>query len=346
MKIAIGQINPKVGAISQNKTLIIEQILKADEMLAAELVIFPELAVTGYPLDDWLTREDFIQATQVACQEIAASTPSHMCVILGAPVKQGHLLYNAALVIESQQIKHYAFKQALPNYGVFDEKRHFTPGTSATSFRFQNQSIALAICEDLWDDTIFSTIAHNSPDLIVSINASPFDQDKSTQREILLENRATEANCPVIYANLHGGQDELVFDGGSMASSPSTGLTLGALSFYEGLFALTFKDKTITPILWPTCGADLLNQIYCALCLGVKDYVEKNGFSGVLIGLSGGIDSALTLAIAVDALGANRVRSVMLPSEYTSDISIEDAQKQADCLRSEERPVGKVGRVC
>ncbi len=332
MKIALAQINPTLGALLDNAALIVTTAQKAVDNLDANMVVFPELALTGYPVDDLLLRDDFMHAVQASVQQILIQLPKDACIILGTPWRLGEKLINAALVIINQSITHIYAKQALPNYGVFEEKRQFSSGSSPLIFSYLDKKIALAICEDLWEDSVAERITAGTADTIITINASPYEQDKSSQRQQILAQRTKQANCPIIYVNLVGGQDELVFDGGSTIINPNQEAAPPPLAFAQGLFAVELNRKGLTPLLWTDCPCDRLGQTYRALCMGLRDYVEKNGFPGVILGLSGGIDSALTLAIAHDALGPARVQTVMMPSQYTGDISLVDAQTQAKTL--------------
>lgn len=323
----MAQINPTVGALAHNTQQIIS-IITAHQA-THDLIIFPELALTGYPPEDLLLREAFLQEMTPYLHQIrTVSTRCH--VIVGHPSEEKGLLYNAASVFAKGKCIALYHKQHLPNDGVFDERRYFQPGAqSPCLFPLKHYQLGLGICEDFWQPGPGEQLIAAGADLIISINASPFDEQKYTRREQVMKTYANQC-LGLIYTNLVGGQDELVFDGQSMALDGQGAVVARAPAFQEGVASVTIKDKRLTGIITPLLSAEAL--LYQALLRGLTDYIEKNGFPGVLLGLSGGIDSALTLALAVDALGKDRVHAVLLPSRYTAPMSLEDALFQANTL--------------
>lgn len=334
LTVSIAQINPTVGSFKQNFKIISEAILEA-QVQKADVVLFPELVVTGYPPEDLLFRPNFLRNVENMLVDLAQVAPD-ITVVIGAPMIRKEQLYNMACVLRNGKIIHQYAKQHLPNYRVFDEKRYFKRGSSATDNQRNNNSIvdinghkiSLLICEDIWHEEPAKAAKAKGAEILLVLNASPFRINKTTERIKLLEKRSKKNAIDIVYANLVGGQDELIFDGGSLVFSHQGKLTLQAPHFETGLFTQTLLDKTPPAPLKPLEQNNLKN-IYDALVLGVKDYVNKNGFPGVMLGLSGGIDSALTMAIAVDALGAENVEAVMMPFTYTADISKYDAAQQA-----------------
>jgi len=328
--IVLAQINVMLGAIDQNADKIIAVCQQAAIEHHADCVIFPELVLTGYPPEDLIFRKAMYQRIDAALARIKESLTDIACVI-GYPYQQNNVTYNQAAWIEKGEIRAIYQKQCLPNYSVFDELRYFTPGSTPCVVEFKGKRFGLTICEDLWDEHVIHQTVAAGADVIISINASPFAIKHPELREQTISQRARESNTPILYCNLIGGQDELVFDGGSMVFDQKGQLCQQAAHFKETLLQvtlhanLTFERQTIS---W----FDPLGLIYNALVLGVKDYVHKNNFPGVVIGLSGGIDSALTLAIAVDALGKDAVHAVMMPSRYTSKNSFEDADQEIKAL--------------
>ncbi len=325
-KIIAAQINLKVGDIENNALRVIEVSKHCRDTLKAELVVFPELTLSGYPPEDLLLRPELYERCRLALLHIADALPD-IAVIVGYPARHQDQSFNELAFIEKGVIQATYQKQELPNYGVFDEKRYFHAGDTPCVISFKGILIGLLICEDLWHPAAIAQAKKAGAQLIISINASPFDRHKIKSRQTVMQTRAKEANLPIIYVNLVGGQDELVFDGGSFVMSANGQCLQQGQYFKEEL--LLIKDLTQQP------QAPLMSEeafLYQALVLGVQDYVNKNGFPGVLLGLSGGIDSALTLCIAVDALGKDRVQAVMMPSCFTQTISLTDAQLQATSL--------------
>ncbi len=335
IQIVLAQINLIVGDIDGNAQRIMRAILEAQHTYHANLVVFPELALTGYPPEDLLFRSALFTQIDRALNALCQQSQG-VDVIVGHPRLLDGKCYNSCSLIRNGHIAATYHKQRLPNYGVFDERRYFVPGHETTLFDLHGVPVALSICEDIWRKAPCLSASKAGAKLLININASPYHANKAADRETLIKTRAREANLDIIYTNLVGGQDELVFDGHSMVANHAGEIVFRAPQFVEGLYPITYPTAVNTAFSVP-CGADygLLDEtetIYQALCLGVKDYVHKNGFEGVVLGLSGGIDSALTLCIAADALAADNVEALMMPSPYTSQISIEDAHRLAKNL--------------
>lgn len=335
IRLVMAQLNFLVGDIENNANKIIAAIKAAQEKHHADLIIFPELALSGYPPEDLLYRNELYQRIEQALPAIQAESQD-IDVILGYPsIRQGVCYNQAALFQKGRLIAHY-HKQKLPNYSVFDEVRYFKPGAAPCVVNIRGIPVALTICEDLWFPEPMEQAKNAGAQLAISINASPFAKDKAIERQQIMSQRAREGRMPLVYVNMVGGQDELVFDGGSMAFDANGAMTQHANFFVEELFPVEFALKQHELVVIPSYPIPLPmseeERVYKALVLGVHDYIEKNHFPGAVIGLSGGIDSALTLAIAVDAIGEDRVEAVLMPSRFTSQISIEDAQKQADIM--------------
>ncbi len=338
--ITIAQINTIVGDVTGNS----EKILSVAQQMTSEqadidIIVFPEMSLTGYPPEDLLFRDQFHQSCEQALELLIEKMPK-LTLIIGMPWRSEGHIYNSAVVLQNHQVQSVYHKHYLPNHTVFDELRYFTPGTAPVSFDVNGVCFGLLICEDLWHSEPCQQLSKLGIDAIISLNASPFDQYKHQKRKQVLSKRAQEIRCPIVYCNLIGGQDELVFDGGSMILDQTGQQILQAPFFKEAMItaqcqldnqSLQFKPSQIDP------EPDPLQHIYQALVLGLKDYVNKNRFPGVLLGLSGGIDSALSLAIAYDALGPDRITTVMMPSEYTSSISIDDALLMANLLGIQHR---------
>ena len=334
LNIIVAQMNSLVGDIETNSRRIIDISNSAYQRHEADLIIFPELAITGYPPEDLLFRPELYQRVEQALTNIAEAV-KETTVIVGYPKKENNHYYNqAAFIQRGKMIATYA-KQSLPNYTVFDEKRYFSPGKLPCVIKIKGVSIGVIICEDLWKKFPIKKTIQSGAELIICINASPFTHDKTYVRRELLAKRSKAIKCPIIYVNLIGGQDELVFDGGSMVINQSGTITQRAKYFSEDLMLIQLdienqlKNLTQQPLFLEPSNEE---KIYHALVLGVKDYIQKNNFSGAIVGLSGGVDSALTLAIAVDAIGKENVHAVMMPSRYTSNTSIVDAKIEADRL--------------
>lgn len=343
LRLVLAQSNLIVGDIRGNTRLIIDNIRQARAAHHADLVVFPELALTGYPPEDLLLRPGLHRAIKAAVDEIIAAS-SDIGVVLGLPEYTDNQLYNSCLVIENKIVRGCYRKQVLPNYGVFDEKRYFTAGTEACVLDIAGIPVAFSICEDIWQPQPAQQARDAGARLLININASPYHVDKQAVRQQVLKQRITETDLAIVYLNLTGGQDELVFDGGSMMLDNRGELHWSAPQFITGLYPLTLQDdgEHIAP-LQPDVATvpEPLAGIYQALVMGIHDYVHKNGFNGAVIGLSGGIDSALTLALAVDALGADNVEVLAMPSRYTASMSLEDAREMAAILnvRYHEFPI-------
>ena len=321
IKIQIAQINPIVGDIKSNAKKIIALSIEASEN-GAHLVVFPELALTGYPPEDLLLRNGFIDQVKNEINILCELIPSNIFVLFGAPSQIDKNLYNSAYLIHDNKIQSIYNKQELPNYGVFDEKRYFTSGKDSFSFECQNTRIGVLICEDQWVEGPINQVCQGNIDMVISLNASPFQLNKQSERMSICQKYALKFGISFIYINMVGGQDEVVFDGNSFAVDKQGELIFEMPAFEE--ISMSYSDSSLKPVVTTD-----ESSIYSALVLATRDYINKNSFSGALIGLSGGIDSALTLAIAVDAIGAENVHAVMMPYQYTSEISLTDAEMQA-----------------
>ena len=330
LKIALAQINFLVGNIPANVDHMVDAAIIARDELQADIIVFPELSITGYPAEDLLLRSDFISAANNAIYQLGDRV-ADIAMVVGFPEQDGDALYNSAVVLHQGVILACYRKQALPNYGVFDEQRYFTPGHQPCVFEFNGTFIGLTICEDVWKSGIIEASQQAGAELLLTLNASPFNSGKIHQREAIICQQVHAAKIPLVYVNQVGGQDELIFDGASFVVDAQGEIVFRAEEFKEQISVIEFEGST--PIK-AQC-APLYNEIsseYQALVLGIKDYVRKNGFQGALLGLSGGIDSAVVLALAVDALGADKVEVVLMPSRYTQDMSNEDALLQAKVL--------------
>jgi NAD+ synthase (glutamine-hydrolysing) len=327
VKIALAQIDPVVGDLDGNQALILRAIGEA-RLAGADLVVLPELAVTGYPPEDLLLRPGFVRAAQAAAEAIAAEV-SGIVALVGTPLYDG-ALYNACAVCRDGAIETYARKRHLPNYGVFDEKRYFTPWETATLIEVAGVKVGITICEDMWIPGPPTTeLAAAGAELVVNLSASPFHVGKEREREAIFTARARESSVRVALCNTVGGQDELVFDGHSLFIEADGTVVARAPGFEEALLVVDLDDPAaagLAPL------ADDLEQMRRGLVLGLRDYVEKNGFGDVVVSVSGGIDSALTAALAVEALGAERVHLVSQPSRYSSAETRGDAQLLAESL--------------
>lgn len=327
MQIAIAQLNATVGDLTGNAEKIIAFIKKAKQK-GAQLVITPELALCGYPPEDLLLRQDFIEANEQKLRQIA-STVHDITVIIGHPQTVDGKLYNAASVLQNGKVVNTYHKQYLPNYSVFDEERYFEPANQTLIFELDGVKFGILVCEDIWKPEPAALCKQAGADVIITLNASPYHMDKLDMRYDVLIERAKEVARPIIYANLVGGQDELVFDGASFMVNQDGVITHQAPSFVESLTLIQLNQEHASETtLIKTLSQEAM--VYEALKLGLTDYINKNGFPGVVLGLSGGIDSALTLAIAVDALGADRVKVLMMSSQFTANISVDDAIDMAE----------------
>lgn len=331
MQITIAQLNFLLGDIAGNCQQIIAAIEDAKQQ-QSKFIVFPELALCGYPPDDLLLRDDFFLAIDKALQNILPHSQG-ITVVLGYPRKAADKIYNSAVVLQNQiMIAHYD-KQCLPNYGVFDEKRYFTAGDQTCVLDIGGTQFGLLICEDLWQPEPIAKAKQAGAEIILSLNASPFDANKAEKRLEMMRRRQQETDLPILYVNLVGGQDELIFCGRSFALNKQGDIAVLADFFKAQCLTVNVDaDHDFVPHTIPSFPEHEA-IVYDALVLAVKDYVSKNGFKGALLGLSGGIDSALTLTIAVDALGADNVQAVMMPSRYTADMSLHDAEQQAKDLQ-------------
>ncbi|MBT8116983.1 MAG: NAD+ synthase [Gammaproteobacteria bacterium] len=333
LRIVMAQQDFMVGAIEANASKMLAACNEARDELAADVIVFPELALTGYPPEDLLLRPHFIGQVEAAVARLTDGITG-ITAVVGYPLQEEGVLYNVAGVIRDGGIAGLYRKQHLPNYGVFDEKRYFAAGDAPCIVPVRDVPLGITVCEDIWVQGPACQAAEAGAAVLININASPFHTGKRDEREQMLAQRARNSNLPIVYVNLVGGQDELVFDGGSFAVGPDGVVTQHAPACVEGLYPVDFRyDDRLLPV--PADCAPVLSEeaaVYGALVLGVRDYVKKNGFGGAVLGLSGGIDSALTLAIAVDAIGAERVSVVMMPSRYTADMSSEDARAEAELL--------------
>lgn len=333
--LVMGQINPLVGDVSGNVQQVIEAAEHARDDLNADLVVFPELTLTGYPPEDLLFRPELIRRVEVALDTLKQAIQG-VAVLIGYP--SGRVrddLYNAASVIADGKIVASYYKQYLPNYSVFDEKRYFVKGDKATVFDFKGIRFAITICEDIWFTGPAMQAADQDAEVLLNLNASPFRQGKCQSREQVVAERVEQTGLAVVYVNMVGGQDELVFDGGSFTLDQQGNKVASAPMWKTGLFPIQLRRNTANDLILTgevTPKPNELEMIYQGLVLGLRDYIEKNRFPSVVLGLSGGIDSALTLALAVDAIGADRVKTVMMPSQYTAQISLDDATEMADRL--------------
>ena len=334
LSIALAQLNPHLGNVHLNTEKLVIAHKKAIRM-GADVIITPEMFLAGYPCDDLVYRDDFIAEIEASLHDLAKlTTDGKPAIIVGAPRKNDGVLFNSLFVLDDGKIIHHYDKINLPNYGVFDEKRNFKAGNGAGPISLRGWRLGLAICEDIWTPDICETLQEAGAQLIISLNASPFEIGKQDKRMATAIARMGETNLPIIYLNMVGGQDEVVFDGNSFALNLGGELASHLPSFSETVSTVTLEVKPagvrmIGQVYKPEEG---LASCYNALMIGIRDYVEKNNFPGVVLGLSGGIDSALVAVLAADALGADKVDTIMMPSEYTADISLNDAELLADNL--------------
>lgn len=347
LRIALAQVNPTVGDLAANAALV-RQNVAAAQSAGAHIVVFPEMVLTGYPVEDLALRPSFQSASQSAIAELANELTGEIVAIVGYLDQVNGAPQNMVAVISGGEIKARYAKCHLPNYGVFDEYRNFVPGDKTLVVRIHGADIGIAICEDLWiDGGITAQLAARKPGLIIVPNGSPYERAKDDVRLALVTKRARQAGAPLVYVNMTGGQDDLVFDGDSIVVDQEGAVIARAPQFVDDLRVVDIDVATatskpdviisadaaeiaqpLTPEIAPPLSD--LEEIWQALVIGLRDYVQKNGFRSVVVGLSGGIDSALVAAIAIDALGAKCVNGVAMPSKYSSDHSISDAQALAD----------------
>lgn len=361
IRIALAQINPTVGDFAGNLKIISQAVERAKDE-KADIVVFPELAITGYPPEDLLTRPSFTRRCEEALEELAAKITDIVCLV-GAPVKNNGL-FNAAVALAERKIVGAIYKKELPNYGVFDERRYFIQGDNGPLIKINGAVIGVSICEDIWvDNDILSSQTADGANLLLNISSSPYRLGAGDERRTIVTNRARELSAPFAYCNLVGGQDELVFDGGSFVSDAKGEVIAKAESFKEDVLIVDIELSPQKPVrrrviecalrpgkkgsikkAKPPVSLKEDEEIYAALTVGARDYVNKNGFETVVIALSGGVDSALTTTIAVDALGSERVKTIYMPSPYSSDSSFKDAERLALRLSVEMiiMPIGEL----
>ena len=346
ISVGIIQENPIVGDIEGNLNLAISAIEDLSSNGSPDIFLFSEMFITGYPPEDLILRDDLLKYAYDAVKKLSEVKPESF-IVIGYPKKEGDLIYNCAGVLRNHSIITEYKKQELPNYEVFDEKRYFEPGSSPGIFEVSGFRVALSVCEDIWHEKVIKQAYDNKADLILNINASPYHLKKIENRKELLINHSSKYSLPIVYANQIGGQDELVFDGTSMAIDGRGKQVIQLAKFKKDLKTIIFEDKegcleAHSEMIIP--DENELEEVYQALVVGARDYIEKNKFPGAIIGSSGGIDSALTAAIAADAIGADKVRTFMMPFEYTSDMSIEDAAELANNLgiKHSTIPIGQI----
>jgi NAD+ synthase (glutamine-hydrolysing) len=335
LKIALAQVNLLVGDVRGNAARVVATARSASTEQGAHLTLFPELSLSGYPPEDLLFHRGFRRQVEEGLAQLKSELGA-AAVMVGFPEYTRAGIYNSAALIADGEIAAIHRKAELPNYKVFDEKRYFRAGTQPTVAAVRGFRVGLLVCEDIWEPESAQLARADGAQLLAVINASPFEIHKQREREEIARARTRDVGLPLAYVNLLGGQDELVFDGNSFVMDAAGEVVLRAPSFVEGVWSVEFtrdaRGKAVprAGVVVPELSDEA--SVYGALVLGVRDYVRKHGFPGVVMGLSGGVDSALTLAIAVDALGAEQVHAVMMPSRYTSQMSLEDARAQADAL--------------
>lgn len=335
LRIALAQLDLLVGDVQGNADRVISAARRAQGELRADLVLFPELSLSGYPPEDLLFHRGFRRQTEEGLERVRREV-THGAVMLGFPEYTSAGIHNSAALISGGELVAIHRKVELPNYKVFDEKRYFQPGTQPTVAECRGYRVGLLVCEDIWQPEAAQLARSAGAELLAVINASPYEIHKQREREDIARSRARDVGLPIAYVNLLGGQDELVFDGNSFFMDREGQVVMRAPPFQEGTYVVSFSRDARGRVV-PERGdvaPELSDEasIYSALTLGVRDYVKKHAFPGVVMGLSGGIDSALTLAIAVDALGKDSVQAVAMPSRYTSPMSLEDAKQEAETL--------------
>ena len=333
LTIALAQLNPTVGAVSANLAKAKSEL---EKLQGVDLVVFPELYISGYPPEDLVLRPSFVAACKAAVEELAREFSSGPAILMGLPWREGEKLHNAVALLQNGRIETLRFKYDLPNYGVFDEKRVFQPGPAPGPINFKGVRIGVPICEDIWTAEVCETLHETGAEILLSPNGSPFERNKDDVRLNLSVARVTETGLPLAYLNQVGGQDELVFDGASFVLNADRSLAL-QMPMFEEAVAVTEWHRQAHGQWRMAQGAvaklpENEEEAWQACVLGLRDYVNKNRFPGVVLGLSGGIDSAVVAAMAVDALGQSRVHCVMLPYAYTSKDSLVDAEECARLL--------------
>ncbi len=331
LRIAFAQMNQRVGDLEANASAILEMRRKA---AGADLLLVPELQLTGYPPEDLVLKPEFVRrAHECADQLVAATVEPGPAILFGTVVSEGGVAYNAFVLADGGRVLDRTLKRELPNYGTFDEKRIFAPGPLPKPMEFKGVKIGVPICEDIWQEIVCAHLAEAGAEMLLVPNGSPYELDKDDIRYRLVRSRALQTGLPIAYLNRVGGQDELAFDGSSFVVHPD-GERVVQLCDWEESLLVTDWEPTSQGWRCTTRETHVLDSfpedVYRAMMVGLSDYVARNGFSGVILGLSGGIDSALSAAVAVDALGPEKVWCVMLPSKYTSDESLADAR---DCAR-------------
>ncbi|MGH8149584.1 MAG: NAD+ synthase [Steroidobacteraceae bacterium] len=348
LRVGLAQLDLLVGDVQGNAERVIETAARARATLGVDLLVFPELTLSGYPPEDLLFHRGFRRQIDAGLEAVRRGVAG-IDVYIGYPEYSGRDIFNAAALVSGGRILASHRKCELPNYQVFDEKRYFRAGSEPTVVACRGFQLGLLVCEDMWEVESARAARARGAELLIVINASPFQIHKQREREQIARDRIAEVRLPLVYVNLVGGQDELVFDGNSFVMDAAGQIVMRAPAFEEGTYVVELSRKGSEVVLVPQAAAGATQavtaaaqpvspelsdeeSIYRALVLGVRDYVNKHGFPGVVLGLSGGVDSALTLAIAVDALGAERVHAVMMPSRYTSSMSLEDAAEEVRTL--------------
>jgi NAD+ synthase (glutamine-hydrolysing) len=340
LRITMLQINPMLGDVTTNTEKIINLAKAAIATETPDLIVCPEFSLTGYPLEDLVYRDSLHTNITTAINKLLHADLSCM-IAIGCPTRSSGLIYNSILLIKNNKIISLYNKRELPNYAIFDDKRYFNQGDSDCIVEIKGIKLGFLICEDIWFDKQIASTKQAGAELIISMNASPFAYDKMERRIARIKDIADKFSLPMIYVNLAGGQDEIVFDGGSFVSNNQGEIVSQAKYFAEDILTVDFNaGNGWSNICRPKIQNNkTIENIYLALVTGVKDYINKNNFPGAILGLSGGIDSALMLCIAVDAIGAASVMAVLMPSRYTADISNEDAMLQAKALGVETKTI-------
>ncbi|MBP6750899.1 MAG: NAD+ synthase [Xanthomonadaceae bacterium] len=336
LRIALAQFDFPVGAVKQNAERIATMIAEARDEYGADIVMFPELALSGYPPEDLLLRPSFLRDCAEAIETVAAGTAGIVAVV-GWPQAAGSVVYNAASVLRDGKIERTYRKRELPNYAVFDERRYFDvdPDREDCVFEVKDVPVGLIICEDLWFAEPIASTVRNRAQLVLVPNASPFERDKHAQRDALMAQRATETGAAIAYLNVVGGQDALVFDGASVVADGDGTVHPAAAAFTEQWLVVDYdaEARRFAPVQWQDDGDESRDALaWRAIVRGIQDYCRKNGFSKTWLGLSGGVDSSMVLALAVDALGADNVTAVRMPSRYTAELSNDLAEEQCIAL--------------
>src|SRR3954454_2971762 len=333
LTIALAQMNQRVGDLASNAAAMLEMRRRAK---GADLLMCPELQLTGYPPEDLILKPEFVRRVHECTDElVAATTEPGPAMLIGTVIAEGSAVYNAFILAQGGKVIGRTLKRELPNYGTFDEKRVFTPGPLPEPIDYMGIKLGVPICEDIWQEVVCAHLAEAGAEILLVPNGSPYELDKDDKRYQLARSRALQPGLPIAYLNRVGGQDELVFDGSSFVVHPDGERVVQMCDWEE---ALLVTDWERTPDGWRCMTREshtldaFPEDVYQAMIVGLRDYVGRNGFPGVILGLSGGIDSALSAAVAVDALGPGKIRAVMLPSKYTSEESLEDARECARLL--------------